>query len=430
MFDDWNNLPDNVTRQIFSHLQFRDLFLNASLVCQNWYDFIGRSTECMDKVRLKIEGWHDLDVISDFLSLNSPRLYNSLTFYNLNAEKKFPYMLMRRWKDVKLMQMKFISASKFYEYIKEFGEELESLDAERIVIIQGDEVCNNTLCLPKLKHLTLKQVPTSAFQVFQRYGNIKSLHFDIPAFGSKRREDITVFFENFRDSKMERLIICRNSLYGLPAETHCIMESVIISMKRTLQTIELRNWGYCHTFEEVWNHMKTKSFSINVCSHAPLAQNLRAMAPNEHLTSFKLSTLMTPETEWFKKFFLLAPNLSEIFLSLIRKEVVFMAASYLRKLKLLTYRSCIIEVASESTDDDDEDEFLVEEEDDDPGSSYNYIGPNEIFELGRVSERVRSVKRYNDENLTVDFADIYYRELKTREPSINQHIIISKTSHI
>ncbi|KAG5670147.1 hypothetical protein PVAND_000429 [Polypedilum vanderplanki] len=425
MFDDWNNLPDNVTREIFSYLNFKDLFLNASFVCQSWYDYIGKSKECMDKVRLKIEGWHDLEIISDILLRNSPRIYNSLIFYNLNAEKKFPYLLQRRWKDVKLTQMKFISAKKFYEYLKEFGEDLESLEIERIVIIKGDEMCDQTLVLPKLRHLKLKQVPTSAFQVFQRYPNIKSLHFDIPAFGSKRREDITDFFEKFRDVNLKQLTICRNSLYGLPETAHKLIESIIISMTATLDYIELKNWGYCHTLECIWNAMKAKYFSINVCSHVPITRNLLDLSPNTYLKSFTLSLLIEPEIEWFKRLFLLTPNLEELKISLIRKEVVYLAAHYLRKLKVLSYKSCIIEVACE---EHELDEFSEEEEDSDPGSNYNFLGPNEVFELSKFNERPNMVKRYKDEKLSIDFAYVYYRELISRETNINQHIRLEKLS--
>lgn len=429
-FDDWQAFPDFVTLKIFNYLSYDDLFLSASLVNKNWYFYIGSTSECMNKVRLKIEGWHDLEYISEFLSENSSRIYKNLLLHNLNPEKEFSYLALRDWSEVKLSQMKFVSATQLYNYVCKFGDELKTLDMERIVIIRSDELCEKSLNLPQLKRLRLKQVPTAAFQVFQSYPNIKKLEFDIPAFGSKRRTDITDFFVNFRDVNLEELVICRNSLYGLSIETHRLMESIIVSMRNSLKRIELKRWGFSHTLEEIWNGMKVSYFSIDVCSQIPLLSSIINLSPNMHLKTLKISSLFLPKVQWFKTIFMLSPQLSELYISIIRKEAIYYAAHILNDLRLFSYKSCIIEVAKDDDDNDDgddndNDEFRNEY----PGKNYKFIGKNEIFsvndEAEEATESTTLVRKYSDEHLDIDFGVLFYEELKFRE-FVNQKIKIIK----
>ena len=213
MFDDLNSLPDIITKEIFQYLSFRDI-CNSLLVSTKWHEYVGSKSFCMDKIRLRIEGWQDLEIISKVLR-NNAREYRAIVLNNLNPSKDFVYIKSHDWKDVRIQQMRFMSTYGFYKYIAQFGISLEVLDLEKLIIVNGEETSENSLKLPKLRKLELKQVPTTAFQVFTRYPTLKSLHFDIPAFGTQSRSLIVNFFDKFKHVNIEQLSICRNSLYGL-----------------------------------------------------------------------------------------------------------------------------------------------------------------------------------------------------------------------
>ncbi|XP_070494034.1 uncharacterized protein [Chironomus tepperi] len=428
MFDDLNRLPDIIAKEIFQYLSFEDI-CNALLVSTIWHEYVGSKSFCMDKLRLKIEGWHDLEIITKILQKNS-RKYCAIILNNLNPMKDFAYTKTQNWKDVRIQQMRFLSTYEFYEFIAQFGINLEVLDLEKIIIVNGEETSEYSLILPKLKKLDLKQVPTTAFQIFTRYSSLKSLHFDIPAFGTQSRSLIINFFENFRHVNIEKLSICRNSLYGLSADALTSIESIIISIANSLKSIDLQDWGCCHTFERLWNQIKVSHFSFNFVSHQPRIQDLNNLMPNNNLTILKLSLLNIPAIDWSKNLFLLTTCLKYLFIGKIRKEIVYYAAVSLQKLEVFSYVSCVIDIANTEFNANDYEDIEIieidEEEDIDLGHEYDYIGKDEIFDLvGNNTTTIPSViKRYSDFNSSKSFANSYYlniRNLSYVNPNIKFH---------
>lgn len=413
MFDNLNSLPDIITKEIFQNLNFKDI-CNALLVSTKWNEYIGSKSFCMDKLRLRIEGWQDLEIVTNMLKKNS-RKYSAIVLNNLNPSKDFSYIKTQNWKDLRIQQMRFLSTLHFYEYIVQFGSRLEVLELEKIIIVKGEEISNDLLVLPKLRKLVLKQVPTTAFQIFTRYTTLKSLHFDIPAFGTQSRSLMIKFFENFKHVNIEKLSICRNSLYGLSTDAMASIESIVISLASSLKYLDLQDWGCCHTFERLWNQLNVSHFSINFVSYQPKIHDLNDLKPNENLTVLELSMLSIPEVEWCKNLFLLTPCLKFLFIRKIRKEIIYFAAHSLQQLKIFSYSSCVIDIASTTfNENDDEDTEILEiEEEFDLGDEYNFIGNDEIFDLvSSNTPRPIMIKRYSDYNYRKSFANSYYLNIK------------------
>lgn len=426
MFDDLNCLPEIITKQIFQNLNFKDI-CNSFLVSTKWHEYIGSKSFCMNKLRLRIEGWQDLEIVTNMLEKNS-RKYDAIVLNNLNPSKDFAYIKTQNCKDLRIQQMRFLSTLHFYEYIVQFGSGLEVLDFEKIIIVKGELISNDLLVLPELKKLVLKQVPTTAFQIFTRYTSLKSLHFDIPAFGTQSRSLMITFFENFKHVNIEKLSICRNSLYGLSIDAMASIESIIISLASSLKYIDLQDWGCCHTFERLWNQLKVSHFSINFVSYQPKIHDLNDLMPNENLTVLELSMLNIPEIEWCKNLFLLTPCLSYLYIRKIRKEIVYYAAHTLKKLEIFSYVSCVIDISSTAfnvSDDEDTEIIEIEDEDFDLGDEYNFIGKDEIFDLiSSNTSRPMIIKRYSDHNSSKSFANSYYlniRNLSFVNPNIKFH---------
>lgn len=426
MFDDLNYLPDIITQEIFQYLSFEDI-CNVLLVSTKWHKYVGSKSFCMDKLRLRIEGWLDIYIVTNLLGKNS-RKYCAITLNNLNPSKDFAYIKTQNWKDVRIQQMRFLSTNQFYEYIAQFGTNLEVIDLEKI-IINGEETSESSLILPKLRELKLKQVPTTAFQVFTKYPKLQSLHFDIPAFGTQSRSLIINFFENFKHVNIKKLSICRNSLYGLSVDALASIESTIMSIADSLKTLELQDWGCCHTFERLWNQLQVSNFSINFVSSQPMAKDLSDLMPSKNLTVLELSLLDIPEIEWCKQLFMLTPRLKDLYITKIRKEIVYYAAYNLQNLKSFSYESCVIDIAStESFENDDEDVEIIEmqEEDlQDLGDDYDYMGKNEIFNIVGINTGPMMIKRYSDYNSNKSFAKSYYSNISSL-PFVNSCIKIYK----
>jgi len=418
MFDDLNCLPDIITKEIFQYMSFKDI-CNILIVSTKWHEYVGSKSFCMDKLRLRIEGWLDLDITTSILRKNS-RKYCAIVLNNLNPSKDFAYIKTQDWKDVRIQQMRFLSTNRFYEYIAQFGDNLEVIDLKKI-IINGEETSQNLLMLPKLRELKLKQVPTTAFQVFSKYPKLQSLHFDIPAFGTQSRSLIINFFENFKHVNIKKLSICRNSLYGLSVDALASIESIIVSIANSLKTLELQDWGCCHTFERLWNHLQVSHFSINFVSSQPKTKDLSDLMPSKHLTVLELSLLDIPEIEWCKRLFMLTPCLKDLFITKIRKEIVYYAAHNLQHLEVFSYESCVIDIAMESYENDDEDVEIIEMQDEDLldlGDEYDYIGKNEIFNLTGHNTGPLVIQRYSDYNSHKSFAKSYYYNMPCVTPLI------------
>jgi len=75
-FDPLNILPLEVSDEILAYLSFDDV-KNGSLVSKHWYNLIGKSKHCMEKLRLKCNESDNLEQFSKIIS-DSTRLYQDI----------------------------------------------------------------------------------------------------------------------------------------------------------------------------------------------------------------------------------------------------------------------------------------------------------------------------------------------------------------
>lgn len=421
-FVDLNRLPEFLVEKIFSHLDFNDI-LHTLMVSRSWHNTIGINPYCMNKLRLRIEGWHDLEIIQTIMKQNG-RNYTSIRLHNINPNKDISYLKTQNWKDVCIEQMKFTSQNDFYEYLVQFGDNIEVLEIEKIIVLKEEQL-KNTLNLPRLRRMALKKVPTSAFSIFTRCP-LKSLEFDIPAFGTNRRSLIIDFFEHFLYTPLESLVICRNSLYGLSSDDISSVEKTIISMADSLKVLKLKDWGCCHSFERLWSYLKVELFSINFCSQQPRIRDIQLLTPNMDLKKLELSHLRMLSVEWCRLLFILTPSLEHLFMTKIRKEIVHHAASLLQRLKFFEYVSCTIDIRkTEMSASDDDRVEIIELDQESLGDEYDYIGSDEVFDLQGNMPLPLVIERHSDNTQGKSFAKIYYSNIK-HLPGINKQIEILK----
>jgi hypothetical protein len=413
----WDILPEVVAKEIFKYISFDDV-LNVSFVCKNWYYYFGNSEACMDKVQLRIEGWLDLEIITEILS-KSPRQYTSIRMDKVNSNKDFEYLRMQDWKDVKLSNMKFASSKDFRKYLLQFGEVLENLEVQRTLFVKDQELCSEHLKLPNLKTLKLIQVPTSAYQPFERYDKLMFLRFDIPAIKGQRM-DILQFFELNRGIKLKHLEIYRNSLYALPSDVLEEIESIIISFGKTLKTLVLCDWGNYHTIDHIWDSMVAlERFQIGSFINLSKHQSVQPLAINLNLKILEISLIDSAPMKWLTRILSATPNLEELFITILRKEIVHHVAHHLRKLKKLKHQFCLITIDSGLLNS------TIYEFTQNPGGQYRYLGPDEIFSYSEIQRR-ESLKIYKDSTLRASFANSYYQALKDIDLNVNQEIEIIK----
>lgn len=414
----WDGYPEVVTDEIFKYLSFQDV-INLSSVSSSWYRYFGESKICMDKLQLLVEGWFDLEIFDQVLS-KSPRRYIAIRMDKVNASKEIEFLKTQSWKSVEVANMKFESSRTFYEYLQQFGDKIMKLEINRILFAKDQVVCEQQVALPDLRILKLIQVPTSAFQPFERYQRLKSLRFDIPAIRG-RPMDITNFFQLNFGIPLKYLEIRRNSLHNLPSNVLDMVEQVIMSFQDSLKQLIMPDWGNYRTIDRIWNSLSNmERCDIGSFINLP-SKNLQALSANNNMKHLDITVMNAAPIKWIARILDATPNLEHLCVSNLRKEIICYAAHHQRKLKVLSYQNCVIAVGHQNL------ESGSTEVAKDPGAKYRFLGSDEIFFFDDGDDFPQATTLYYDKNLNVSFAKNYYEEMKIREEDINFSIQITKS---
>lgn len=103
--DPKSNFPAKCLEVIFGNLIGNDL-LNCSLVCKHWYDVIGTSELCMNKIKLNLQ---------------------KMNFSNYaNAVQKLPN-LKRKWTNVSLSFVDFKTINAFLDFLRSIQHSVQEL---------------------------------------------------------------------------------------------------------------------------------------------------------------------------------------------------------------------------------------------------------------------------------------------------------------
>jgi len=127
-------LPENVVNKIFDYFKVKEL-LELSLVNRQWYEFIGKSTRCMDKIKILIiepkSGHYPLYSMQDALFMTqNGRNYMHISLARLEFGLQTQHKLLLanfQWQTVSLTNHQFksqIELNNFLGIIEPFVEEL------------------------------------------------------------------------------------------------------------------------------------------------------------------------------------------------------------------------------------------------------------------------------------------------------------------
>lgn len=111
--DNQTIFPAECLEQIFCHLTGRDL-LKCSLVCPNWYEFIGTTRSCMEKIVIVCESKNDQRTIKRIFAC-SKRKYKGLSLFGKFTESVRNFLTIRQWTHIIINSLRF-EASYWHNY--------------------------------------------------------------------------------------------------------------------------------------------------------------------------------------------------------------------------------------------------------------------------------------------------------------------------
>lgn len=147
--DPFEKLPEEIFDGILRHIDINDILFKLSLVSKKWYEIIGKSSVCMDKVKLNLRANRKTDFkerieLLEWMSKKEARKYvhiksNCLLNENISLE--------------------------FYKFLKTCSS-LESLNVRSIKVDQDQIDKFDELSIPKLESLKLMFVPREVINRF------------------------------------------------------------------------------------------------------------------------------------------------------------------------------------------------------------------------------------------------------------------------
>lgn len=209
--DPITNLPSEVVDIIFSRFSGREL-LRFSLVSPEWYNFIGLSFECMNKMKIALRS--DWDVFSKHNKriMENGRMHRNILISAGLEDFYFIHDIVKRnqqWKSVEILEFKFPTTSSFKMFFRMMDTTVESLVLERVEIMNQNEAladfsfkrlkklrvsrCDKTFldmfnCCPSLESLTIRHCGNSFddrnqfTDVLKAHKHLKLLHIDTELF--------------------------------------------------------------------------------------------------------------------------------------------------------------------------------------------------------------------------------------------------------
>lgn len=179
-------LPKKVMEKILCLVRGNDL-LRLSLVSKDWYEFIGNSDKCMDKIRIHITEYflHQKRVFSttDVLRfIENQRKYKHLsiaciTSHNLRSQEFSSdhklCMALYQWKTISLCNHLFQDEMEFVNFLGFVEPFVEELELRTVKIRNFIGICETNFEFPKLKVLRLVNV--SNFVYLEPFKNVSHL---------------------------------------------------------------------------------------------------------------------------------------------------------------------------------------------------------------------------------------------------------------
>lgn len=124
-------LPVHCIEDIFCHLTGLEL-LKCTLVCPTWNNYIGSTSTCMEKIKLKCSGIDSLEHIERIL-VDSQRKYTKLKLNAKDSEEFCERMQnamplnSRPWTHIFATRLKFTSINQFHDFLMIFEPTVEKL---------------------------------------------------------------------------------------------------------------------------------------------------------------------------------------------------------------------------------------------------------------------------------------------------------------
>lgn len=121
------NFPIECLEDIFLHLNDKDL-IKCTLVCPTWNEFIGWTSSCMDKIKLKCRSYDLTQGRNQNIFMNSKRKYKHLNLCE-NYSKKLCQVLLAKgcnWTHVTI-DLNFRNSNNFLDFLVIFQSTVQEL---------------------------------------------------------------------------------------------------------------------------------------------------------------------------------------------------------------------------------------------------------------------------------------------------------------
>ncbi|KAG5684723.1 hypothetical protein PVAND_013937 [Polypedilum vanderplanki] len=383
-----NNFPVELSELIFQHLSAKNL-LKVSLVSSSWSTLIGKSTKLMKKVRIKFDKDSQSSKLTEIFK-NSFRVYQHLWIKSFKPDTidVIFKIFESKAKNIKSLKINYFWYSNNENLIK-----LIELFSENIEEITLGAVCSEFYKLdfekfPKLKTLKVYW-DLNCFSIFKECKNLVELN--IKSFTSTERVPKTLVKILHQNKNLKVLKISLN-IYN-----EIFTDQTIVKIPFKLCYFESYNYEYVN-YENFFTH-QLDSIQILKIPTIYHVENIKTifMMPNlkelklgniEHLyfNNLDLAECKSLEKLKFKDTTLrlsifnsianAAPNLKELEIHSVSKEIMEILSSKMTKLKDLKLRTiaadnlsnyqffsklnnCTIEVIDEQFEFNDQSNYII-----------------------------------------------------------------------
>lgn len=283
LFENWRPKPadpvkkalkdEKIMKNIFSYLSAKDV-LRCTEVMKDWNTFVGRSDNCMDRMRFLVLQPHP-GMIWPFTPndikglLNNGRNYKHIGIYTTRSFTEEHLLLMAsfKWKTMFLYHHTFRSEIELVNFLGHVEPTVEKLDLRciKIVFSKQNDIADCNFKFPKLKWLKL--YCCYSYIISDILKNITTLeHFEIETIAppmyhnerlviERRANALKVIFVN--NPKLNSLFLYLNQkdFDGLFFDNRYLS-----FVKFKLETLKLKNFK--KLFGEVKNTQQIKNFSV------------------------------------------------------------------------------------------------------------------------------------------------------------------------
>lgn len=352
---DWNTfgIPEELHSLIFQHFNAKDVLV-ASTVTWHWYHAIGKSKECMQKIRIELKepGNCEMEVLE-----NSSRNYQNINMVGpINNESlKFLDIFSSSIRCVKLMNQDTNDEEETFTPIS-----LPFLENLNINFISNSILNLFLTTSKKIKVLAFEKVNTITRDNLISFLNAHAS--SLERLGLKNRAFDTIFEKNVNDILMLNLkIMCLFQTnrtdsggtvivnYHRPTRrrTHINrhLDNFLVTQAKSLQKISLDGFWYSGTIQTVFNVLPQLN-EISICRCVDHERLKISCHPNENIKQINFLKFMRckRQTWWSDHKYLEmmnilkeAPYLERLHVHEVPAGIIEYAGTYFNKLTDLTY---------------------------------------------------------------------------------------------